>query len=241
MIAARPGAVAWHDIECGAYAADLPLWRELAAEAAGEVLDIGCGSGRVALDLAARGHRVTGIDADPELVRALAARAREHVEAVTADVRSFVLGRSFALAIAPMQVVQLLGGAAGRARMLERVQAHLEPGGLFAAALADPFEGYDAGHSLPPLPDVREQDGWVLSSTPIAVRTADGAVEIDRHRQAVSPDGELTEEIATISLDVVEADTLAEEARAAGFTPLEPRSVAETRDYVGSTVVMLRC
>ena len=34
VIAARPGAVAWHDVECASYAADLPLWREL-AEAGG--------------------------------------------------------------------------------------------------------------------------------------------------------------------------------------------------------------
>ena len=53
-------AIAWHDAECGSYRADLPLWRELADEAGGPVLDLGCGSGRVALDLAAaraRGDR----------------------------------------------------------------------------------------------------------------------------------------------------------------------------------------
>jgi diacylglycerol kinase family enzyme len=36
--------VLWHDIECGRYAQDLPLWRELAAQAGGPVLDLGaCG------------------------------------------------------------------------------------------------------------------------------------------------------------------------------------------------------
>ncbi len=39
----------WHDAECGAYAADLALWEELAAAAGGPVLDLGCGTGRVAL------------------------------------------------------------------------------------------------------------------------------------------------------------------------------------------------
>ncbi len=36
------------------------------------MLDVGCGTGRVALDLAARGHEVVAVDADPELVRVLA-------------------------------------------------------------------------------------------------------------------------------------------------------------------------
>ena len=60
MRAMRDEAVIWHDVECGAYAADLPLWRELAAGRSGPVLEIGCGTGRVALDLARDGHAVTG-------------------------------------------------------------------------------------------------------------------------------------------------------------------------------------
>ena len=124
---------------------------------------------------------------------------------MVADARSFDLGRRFALAIAPMQVVQLLGGPEGRRGDARRVSAHLEPGAVFAAAIADPFEGFDPETALPPLPDVREEDGWVLSSLPVAVRAADDAVEIDRHRQAVSPDGRLTEEVVTIRLDSVDA------------------------------------
>ena len=140
-----------------------------------------------------------------------------------------------------MQVVQLLGGPEGREAMLARVKDHLQPGALFAAALADPFEGFDPETAEPPLPDVREEDGWVLSSRPVAVRTTESGFEIDRYRQAVTPDGRLTEAVVTIRLDSVDAPTLAEEGRAAGFTPLEPRRVPETSDHVGSTVVMLRC
>ena len=44
-----PAHVVWHDVECGGYDADLPLWRELAREAGGPVLDVGAGTGRVAL------------------------------------------------------------------------------------------------------------------------------------------------------------------------------------------------
>jgi hypothetical protein len=37
---------AWHDLECGAYAEDLPLWRMLAGTVGGPVLDVGAGTGR---------------------------------------------------------------------------------------------------------------------------------------------------------------------------------------------------
>ena len=62
---------------------------------------------------------------------------------------------------------------------------------------------------------------------------------IDRLRQAVSPAGELTEAMAAIALDYCAPSTLEEEGRAAGLEPLPSRYVPPTRDYVGSTVVML--
>ena len=54
--------IVWHDVECGGYAADLPLWRELAHAESGPVLDVGAGTGRVALDLAREAHRVTALE-----------------------------------------------------------------------------------------------------------------------------------------------------------------------------------
>jgi len=232
----------WHDVECAAYVADLDVWRDLAGGVAGPVLDLGCGTGRVALDLAARGHDVTGLDSDRALVEALRSRADAQgltVATSVADVRSFELGRRFGLAISPMQVVQLLGGPDGRAKMLASVRRHLEPGGVFALAVANPFDDWSDEESLPPLPDVREQDGWVYSSTPLAVRRAGDAFVIDRRRQAVSPDGQLEEELTTITLDSLPAEALEREAAQAGFGVLPRRTVAETADYVGSDVVVL--
>ena len=99
--------VIWHDVECASYGADLDLWRSLAAGRPGAVLDMGAGTGRVTLDLAARGPDVTALDSDPALIATLAARARERdlrVRTSVADARTFDLGRSFSLVIAPMQV-----------------------------------------------------------------------------------------------------------------------------------------
>jgi SAM-dependent methyltransferase len=234
--------VVWHDVECAAYAADLPLWRELAEAAGGPILDLGCGTGRVALDLAARGHDVTGLDSEPELLHALAARARERGQRVrieVADARAFSLGREFALAIAPMQVVQLLGGQAGRLRMLGRVRDHLRPGAIFAAALADPFEGVPVEEAEPPVPDVREEGGWVFSSTPIAVRAEGDGTAIDRLRQSVSPQGELEEAVATVRLDPADPDELEHLGASLRFRTLRRRHVPATGDYVGSVVVVL--
>jgi hypothetical protein len=123
--------------------------------------------------------------------------------------------------------------------MLRSLRLHVAPGALVAIAIADPFEGIPEGEILPPLPDVREEGGWVYSSTPVAVRAEDRGTAIDRLRQVVSPAGDLTESMFTIELDRVTAGELENEGLAAGYRVAARRSVPPTEDYVGSTVVML--
>ena len=63
-----------------------------AALAAGPILDIGAGTGRVALDLARAGHSVTALELDRALLGALSERAGDlDVEPVCADARTFEL------------------------------------------------------------------------------------------------------------------------------------------------------
>ena len=233
--------VIWHDVECGAYVADLPLWRELAAACEGPILDVGAGTGRVTLDLARHGHDVVALDRDADLLAALRERAGDaEIETVVADAREFDLGgRRFALVIVPMQTLQLLGGAGGRAAFLRAAHSHLEPGGLLAAALADALDGFDDEHTMPPAPDMREFAGTIYHSQVVAVRAWPEATRIKRIRQTVDLAGHRTAIDDVITLDRVDAAGVAEEAAALGYRALEPRHVPATDEYVGSEVVML--
>ena len=227
--------VMWHDLECAGYVEDLALWRELAGD--GPVLDLGCGTGRVALDLAARGVPVVGLDVDEVLLDELRRRAGDlPVETVRADARDFDLGRRFGVVLAPMQTVQLLGGAPGRAGFLRCARAHLEPGGLFAIAIADEIETFDDIEAV--LPDVHEDGGTVYFSQPVSIRDQGDRFEIEFVREVVDPHGGRSSGRNVIHLDRLDADRL--EAEAEGFTVLERRTVPQTDAYVGSTVVMLR-
>jgi SAM-dependent methyltransferase len=233
--------VIWHDLECGAYHEDLELWRELAGAHPGPILDVGAGTGRVTLDLARRGHTVVALDQDASLLAALRERAAGlDVATVAADARTFDVGdRRFGLVVVPMQTIQLFGGEAARAGFLRAAHAHMTPGALLAAALADPLEGVDDDRTEPPLPDLEEIDGTVYHSQVIALRVWPEATRIERVRQTVDLHGNRTSEGNLVTLDRVDAATVAEEAAALGFEPLETRQIAMTHDYVGSEVVML--
>jgi SAM-dependent methyltransferase len=248
MIAATEEAI-WHDVECGGYGADLALWEDLAAAAAwgadarAEVLELGCGTGRVALHLARRGHRVTGVDVDSALVGVLAERAAgagAEVEVVTADIRRLDLGRRFGLVAGPMQIAQMLD-TEGRARMLEGVAAHLAPGAIAALAILDSEpEPWRASFEAPaPAPDVREIDGWVYSSLPLALEPDGEAIALRRLRQTVSPEGDLTEKENVVRIWALSPEDLEREAAAVGLRPRERRSIDATDDHLGSTIVAL--
>lgn len=230
----------WHDVECGNYEADLPLWEELAARRGGPVLELGCGTGRVALHLARRGHQIIALDQDHELIFELAGRVGElPVRPLCADALDFELEEPAALALAPMQFLQLMPSSESRLRCLRRIAAALQPQGLLAAAILarPPAMPADA---LPPVPDVREVDGWIYSSLPTVVaEVMGGQILLRRLRQTVSPDGTLSEEDDEVRLLMVEADELEAEAESVGFVAVGRRVISETEAHVGSTVVLL--
>lgn len=236
-------AVIWHDVENGGYDVDLPLWRRLAAQAAGPVLDLGAGTGRVALDLAAAGFDVTALDSDPQLLAELEARAEGRglaVRCIAADARALGDVGSFELVLAPMQFVQILGGEQGRARLLAGVAASLAPGGTFAAAIADLDEAVAAEDAPPPVPDVGQRGNWIYSSLPLDVRPEPGGVAVEWLRQIVSPAGELSERRHTQMLDSLTPEQLEGESAAHGLRAIERHEVAGTDAYIGSMVVVCR-
>ena len=259
-VAAWPAAalVGFHDAECHGYDADLPVWRDLAAACPGPVLDIGAGTGRVSLDLAARGHDVTALDVDPALLAALDARAAARdlgVRTVVADaevlpspaeigigagMRTGSGSRApFGLVLVPMQTVQLLDD---RPALLARVRRLLAPGGRVALAIADTLLPFDATRDvLLPDPDVAATpDGWRYESQPLALHLSERRARIERLRTAIAPDGTRTTAEDVIELRRLDAPTLAAEGEAAGLTPVPGARIDATDEHVGSAVVLLR-
>lgn len=250
-----PAQVVWHDLECGGYRADLPLWRELAGDAQGPLLDVGAGTGRVALALAGDGRQVTAVENDELLLDALRDRAVGlAIEGVCGDARDLALDRrDYALCVMPMQTIQLLGGSSGRSAFLRAAAAHVRPGGLIACAILGELEPFDCTlNELGPTPERTIVDGLLYESRALRVAESRTHVVIERERRivragpadhdarAAAADAEISRERDRIELDRVELSRIEREACAAGLTPQRPLQIAATDEHVGSVVAVLR-
>ncbi len=233
-------AAIWHDVECGAYEADLAIWDELADRCGDPILELGAGTGRLTIHLARRGHRVIGLDYDEELIAAQRERAAGlPVTPLLADARGFELPEPVALVVAPMQLLQMLADRAERLSCLDSIAAQLLPGGRFAAAMVEGMPEAEDDGGEPLVPDVREVEGWVYSSLPLEAVVGEEHIHVHRLRQKVAPDGTLTDEPDSVTICTLTADELEAEAAEVGLVPIERLLVPATADHVGSTVVVL--
>ena len=126
----------------------------LADELGGPVLEIGCGTGIVALPLARRGHAVTGVDAAPAMLAHARAKAEAQgleIDWMLADARRLALGRLFRLVLLTGHTFQAFLARADQDALLQAVARHLAPGGELVFETRNP-----AGHDLGPVDDEAE-------------------------------------------------------------------------------------
>lgn len=124
---------------------DVGFLRRLADEVGGPVLELGCGTGRVAIPLAEAGLEVVGLDRSREMLAiaaakrtSLPAQVRRRLRLVEGDMTDFRLGRRFGLAFAAFRVFQHLLEPVDQRAALAAVRRHLRPGGLLVLDLFDP-------------------------------------------------------------------------------------------------------
>jgi len=119
---------------------DAAFYRQLAQEAGGPVLELGCGTGRVLLPIAALGIPCVGVDASPAMLAVLRGKSPPpNLELVEARMESFDLGeRRFALVICAFRAFQHLLEIDAQLAALANVRRHLAPGGAFAFDVFDP-------------------------------------------------------------------------------------------------------
>ena len=106
----------------------------VASFAPSSVLDAGCGTGRVAIELARRGVEVVGVDVDPAML-SVARRKGPAIEWVEADLTTVDLGRRFDVVVMAGNVL-LFVSSGTEAAVVDRLAAHLDPGGRLVAGFS---------------------------------------------------------------------------------------------------------
>jgi SAM-dependent methyltransferase len=135
--------------------AHLPYYAELARQASGDILELACGTGQLAVPLAGAGLRIAGLDlSEPMLstARERAATAKVSVDYVLGDMRNFSLGRQFALIFVARNSLLHLHSTEDILATFAMVRRHLTAGGTFAFDIFNPnvrLLARPSGHRFP--------------------------------------------------------------------------------------------
>ncbi len=107
------------------------------------VLDAGCGTGRVAIELAHRGLEVFGVDLDPAMIAVARAKAPE-LDWRLADLAEVDLGRTVdAVVLAGNVLIFVRPGVEGA--VLANMSRHLGPGGVCVSGFSVHPDGFGPG------------------------------------------------------------------------------------------------
>jgi SAM-dependent methyltransferase len=187
---------------------------ELAHGRSLRILDIGCGTGRVACELARRGHDVLGVDPGPVMLKVARHRpGAERVGWIEASAGDLSLATRFDLAIMTGHVFQVFSDDDEASLVLRNIRRHLLPGGRIS------FETRN--------PTARIWEGW-RPEKPRRVESADLGV-VESYRVVRSVEGEFVtyehhlrfgdeKQVNMNTIRFTPHETLARLVEAAGFT-----------------------
>jgi SAM-dependent methyltransferase len=175
----------------------------------GAALELGVGTGRIALPLARRGVRVHGIDLSEAMVARLRAKpGAERVGVTIGDFATTTVGGTFSVAYLVFNTIMNLTTQDGQVACFRNVAAHLRPGGCFVVEV-----GVPALQRLPPGETVRP---FHVSATRLGFDEYDVASQglVSHHYSVV--DGRF--EVASVPFRYVWPSELDLMARLAGMT-----------------------
>jgi SAM-dependent methyltransferase len=173
----------YYDLDLGDFQEDVPLYDNLARRTELPVLELGAGTGRVAIPLAKSGHTVVGIDSSEAMLAAArrkAGRRRNNLQFILAEMTEFSFDVRFGLIFCALGGFLHLDSQEKQIQTLERAREHLAASGLLALDLPNPGTvEWEPGCQELVLEWTRErQDGTMVSKS--VSREADRARQVQR-------------------------------------------------------------
>lgn len=199
----------YYDLENADFTEDLDFWLALAADYGGPLLELGCGTGRVLLNLARRGHTITGVDNSPEMLARLQAKlqaaSRQHLPTpptiVQADFLQLDLGQTFKLALMPFNTFLHLLTLEDQLTTLGHIRRHLAPGGALVLDMPNPGAAYatqEMGLTLER--EFSDGPNTVQQFSSVRLDRAAQLAHISWLYDAVTPEGQLHRTLVPLTL-----------------------------------------
>ena len=176
--------------------ADVEFYVDTAREVDGPVLEVGCGTGRIYLELLRAGVDADGIDVSGEMLDVLERRAAEEglsPRVRQADVVDFEPDRSYELVIVPFRTFLHVLSLADQQATLRTLRTALEPGGRLVLNVFAPDLDVIADRYGEPVTETVERDGEEFRVTSVT-ELEDDLEWIARERRTVERDGEILAE-----------------------------------------------
>ncbi|MCO4747736.1 MAG: class I SAM-dependent methyltransferase [Proteobacteria bacterium] len=225
-----------YDLEYAGHSLDIAWYTSLVGGVGGPVLELGCGTGRIALPLLRDGHEVVGVDVSQPMLDAMQTRLAAEPEAVQAraslhraDFRTLDLGRTFPTVLLPFNALHHCRDEAEVEALLASVRRHLSERGVFgldcylpdvSLYARDPEQRYE--ERVFRRPDTQEEivsweRSWYDESTRV------------HHVQYIYRQSDGTEQTMQLDLRMWTHEELHAHLKAAGFTLLN-----EMADFEGT-------
>lgn len=221
----------YYDAETADYTDDLEAYLSLAGRYGGPVLDVGCGTGRIAFALAGKGYPVVGVDSSPQMLQRAHARSSrgesgsERIRWEETDAAQFTSDERFGLAVFAYNGFMHLLEQGQQEALLRRVWACLKAGGCLAIDVANPVEMFR----------VEDTASLVVERIFTDPETGDSVIQqsvasVDRARQLMSvtwiydrldPEGIVRRDVIPMTVRYTMAAEMALLLRGAGFARVD--------------------
>lgn len=176
---------------------DIAFYVAMAHEGKGPILEVGCGTGRIALPLAETGHEIHGLDASPSMLQILRGKLSERPELKLhlheGDMRDFDLGKKFAQIFIPFRAFLHNDTIDDQLAVLRCLHRHLlRDGRLILDVFAPSYRLMSNDKAQVSLPAHHLPDGRIITVMDYATYThKDQRLDVERHLDTVYPDGTL--------------------------------------------------
>lgn len=173
--------------------ADIPFYLDYADKYKGKILELGCGTGRVSIELAKAGYSVTGLDLSVSMLKIFKDKMKklpkeicEKINLINSNMAEYHIDEKFSLIIAPFRAFQSLTNDNDIRNCLKCIKNHLDKSGIFIINVFRPSkvldESWCSGENVQ-----WECDDWILSEEELHVVKKDCRERIDAKNQIIYP------------------------------------------------------